>query len=113
MIIAFDVKGTLEGPKGDLIKVIADTLSRESFGCKIVIWSNLTSYAYDCAKTMTFPCEPMGKMMMSDLESPDQAFDFAIEDDRSQTWLAAKNIIFVDEINDIDSVVDRIMRGKS
>lgn len=111
MRIAFDVKGTIEGPKGAVILEAFRKL--QGLGHVCAVWSNLYSYATDAIKKHGLEAEAMSKKMMLDYDSESEAFDVAIEDDRSQTWLGAKTLIFVDEITDADSLVERITKGQS
>lgn len=107
MRIAIDVKGTLEGPKEQIIRLAAELLWRK--GHEVVVWSNMTSFAHDFVKKYDFPYGYTGKKMASDCYSEDELYDVAIEDDRSQTWLAAKKIIFVDECSDVNTLLFKIL----
>ena len=93
MKIAFDVKGTLDGPKGHIILSLLLYLQKQ--GHEVVVWSNVLTYAAEFVNKHELKCEFMSKKMRSDL---DERFDWAIEDDTSQTWLDAKQFMFVDEI---------------
>lgn len=100
MNIAFDVKGTLEGPKGITIRYILHHLMLR--GHKITIWSNSLAYAMDYVKDygLLDKIQPVIKFSKSDVEyKEDLYFDVAFEDDRSQGYLAAKHIVFVDQIS--------------
>lgn len=98
MRIAFDVKGTIEGPKKALVLHIFDKLQKQGHEC--VVWSNFYGYAVDAIKNNDLKnTQPMTKASRFDLENSQQGmFDLAIEDDRSQTWLGAKKFAFVDEL---------------
>lgn len=98
MRIAFDVKGTIEGPKKALVLHIFEKLQEQGHTC--VVWSNSYGYAVDAIKDNNLQnTEPMDKMSKFDLQERGlEPFDLAIEDDRSQTWLGAKKFAFVDEL---------------
>ncbi|NJO48172.1 MAG: hypothetical protein HC840_00490 [Leptolyngbyaceae cyanobacterium RM2_2_4] len=110
MRIAFDVKGTVEGSKGAVILEAFRKLQGAGHTC--VVWSNLYSYATDAIAKHGLDAEAESKRSTRDLEDYSlEPFDVAIEDDRSQTWLGAKRLIFVDEITDADSLIEAITKG--
>lgn len=97
MKIAFDVKGTIEGPR----KIaILDMIRRfHVAGHDIIVWSNLYRYAVDAVKDNNLNAEATSKQMQSDLDYDESLYvDFAIEDDHSQTWLPAKRFVWVDDL---------------
>lgn len=96
--VAFDVMGTLTGNKGALIQHIFRKL--QDHGVECVVWSNNFSYAVDAIRDLKLEnTVPMSKKTKMDLiNNGEELFDLAIEDDRSQTWLGAKDFVFVDEI---------------
>lgn len=96
--VAFDVMGTLTGNKGSLIEHIFRALQAEGVEC--VVWSNSFGYAIDAIASLNLEnTHPMRKMSRFELQEHNlEMFDLAIEDDRSQTWLGAKDFAFVDEI---------------
>jgi hypothetical protein len=97
MKIAFDVKGTLDSPKKNILVSLINWLQKNGHEC--VVWSNSYMYAVECVKNNDLKCETMSKATKGDFRQYDKdEFDWAIEDDRSQTWLAAKNFLWVDEI---------------
>lgn len=106
MRIAFDVMGTLAGRNEVKVKALFKAL--HDLGHEVVVWSNSSSYAYDMAAKLRaegFKTEAMTKYTDT-LEAEDlELFDVAIEDDTSQTWLAAKRLVFVHEIDDVDAIV--------
>ena len=107
MKIACDVKGTLEGYKKKQVLRLLDLFSRA--GYEVTIWSNLSIYAFDAVKNNNLKAEVDSKRMKSDYpydNDETKFFNYAIEDDRSQTWLAAKNFIWVDEIPEDMKAVD-------
>lgn len=112
MKIAFDVKGTIDGPRG---KIILEAFRKlQELGHECIVWSNSLGYAHDAVKSHGLNADFMSKKMMLDYDSEDEAMDVAIEDDRSQTWLGAKRFIFVDEItNNSDALVRNILEGVS
>jgi len=101
MRIAVDVKGTLEGHKRDLI--VRMMMFLKDKGWEVVVWSNSYGYAVDAVKGLSETplegIEPYNKEMKSSVDYKEEFyFDIAIEDDRSQEYLAAKHFIWVDEI---------------
>jgi len=107
MKIAFDVKGTIEGPRK--IQVLAMLRHLKELGHEVIVWSNLYSYATDAVRNYDLNVEATSKKMMLDYDSESEAMDLAIEDDRSQTWLGAKKFLFVDEIPDNSTEAIKIM----
>lgn len=109
MKVAFDVKGTLEGPP----KVLALYKWFESKGCEMIIWSSIYSYAEECAHDLKLDGEIMSKRNRMDSEdlkfNPGYNMDIAVDDrdfsefdDKTVSWLACDNLIKVHEIpNDI------------
>ncbi len=108
--VAFDVKGTIEGPKKELVLRLFKSL--QSKGVKCVVWSNLYSYATDAIKDNNLEnTYAESKRTISEFKEWGlEPFDLAIEDDRSQTWLASKRLIFVDELTDqfVDTLLESI-----
>ena len=98
MRIAFDVKGTIEGPKKALVLTIFNRLQEAGHTC--VVWSNYYPYAVDAIKNNGLQnTQPMDKLTTTELQERGlEPFDLAIEDDRSQTWLGAKKFAFVDDL---------------
>lgn len=103
MLVAFDVKGTIEGPKKDLVLKLFRGLQEK--GHKCVVWSNLYSYAIDAIVDNGLNnTEPFKKYTKGDVAegiyNDTDTVDLAIEDDRCQTYLAAHRFLFVDEITE-------------
>lgn len=99
MRIAFDVKGTIEGPKGkevlELFKLLA------ALGHEMFVWSNSFGYAVDAVKKYNLNAKPTEKFSKYDAQDYGyDPMDLAIEDDRGQFWLAADIIVFVDDLRD-------------
>lgn len=95
--VAFDVKGTLEGAYQDKVRDLFKAF--EKLGCKLTVWSNMPAYAHDIIQELGLKADWMGKKMLSDMiDSIEGPFDIAIEDDPSQTWLAAKDIVLVRDL---------------
>lgn len=110
MKFAFDVKGTIEGHKG---AVIVEALKKlQALGHECVVWSNLYSYTVDAVKKHGLTAETMSKRSKNEMREYEMdLFDVAIEDDRSQSYLGAKNFVFVDEItNNSDALVRYILK---
>lgn len=110
MRIAFDVKGTIDGPRGAVI--IEAFKKLQDLGHTCVVWSNLYSYATDAVAKHGLKADAESKRSTSDLETYGlEPYDVAIEDDRGQTWLGAKRFVFVDEItNNSDALVRLILK---
>lgn len=97
MRIAFDVKGTIDGPKGKFVLGLMAFL--QELGHECVVWSNSYSFAADAVRDHNLKVEYMSKKMKGDMDHDEtQFYDFAVEDDTSQTWLAAKSFIWVHEL---------------
>jgi hypothetical protein len=96
MRIAFDVKGTLQGPKGKF--VLGLLLELQKMGHECIVWSNSFGYAVDCVDK--YGLKNVRAESKSAKYDRDEAnwYDLAIEDDVGQTWLAAKRLIFVKDI---------------
>lgn len=103
MKIAFDVKGTLDGHKKHEMRRIL--LSLYAAGHEIYIWSSLFSYAVKEAKYWEqrhIKCEALDKYSTYEAKARNMpVMDIAFEDDRTQTYLAANKIVFVDEIPNV------------
>ena len=97
MKVAVDVKGTLEGPKRE--QILRLMMFFQDQGYEVVVWSNFYSFADDAVKDLaeTSLKDIIAECKKAKWETEEQ-YDIAIEDDRSQTWLAVKNFIWVDEI---------------
>jgi len=97
MRIAVDVKGTLEGRrKQDILAMIQ--VFRDA-GHEVVIWSNSFSFAVNTVANNKLDLEPMSKRTKWDCEdNPELYMDIAIDDDSSQTYLAARRFVWVHEI---------------
>lgn len=97
MRIAFDVKGTIEGPKKKFIIMMLTELQRR--GHEVVVWSNSYTYAKDAVIDNHLECVAMDKLTLWDAKDFNKSlYDLAIDDDSSQTWLAAKRFIWVYDI---------------
>lgn len=112
--IAFDVKGTLvDGHSSENIRKLL-ILCRER-GHEITVWSNLFTYTVDFLKDY-----PTHARFVHDNQSKDSKgdrlshglplFDFAFEDDIRQTYLGAKNLIFVQDVpeGNLENFLDSI-----
>lgn len=109
MKIAFDVKGTLDGPKG--VVLLEAFMTLQSMGHECIVWSNSLGYAHDCVKTNGLMADFCSKKMMLDYESDDEIIDVCVEDDRSQTWLGSKQFVWVDELTmEPDEIVALILQ---
>lgn len=105
MRVAFDVKGTIEGPKKDLVLKLFKGLQAKGHTC--VVWSNSYSYAINAITDNGLEnTEAMSKKSKGDMaEYGEELFDFAVEDDHQQTYLGAKKLLFVDELTE-DTVAE-------
>jgi hypothetical protein len=108
MRVAFDVKGTLSG--FDSKKVWKLFRALESKGCEIVIWSNMPTFARDLVEKHNLSNDYECKSMKLDVDE-ENWYDLAVEDDRSQTWLAARKFIFVGDIPETDDEIEELSRN--
>lgn len=107
MRIAFDVKGTIEGPKKKYVLMLLKNL--QSKGHHITVWSNLYSYAVDAVKDNHLDCEFDSKRTTGDCaDDASRLMDLAIDDDSSQTWLASKRFIWVHDIPETDELINEL-----
>lgn len=102
MKIAFDVMGTLMGQNQD--KVLRLFHAFEKMGHTMYVWSNSINYAFDAVNQhkLNVPAERiMYKYTKFDAEMEQMdVMDVAVEDDKSQTYLATKKLVLVYEIPD-------------
>lgn len=97
MRIAFDVKGTIDGPKQKLVLKLLKELQAK--GHEIIVWSSMYGFALDAIKKHGLSAEAWPKRMQSDFDYDESKYvDYAIEDDPTQDWLAAKNFIWVEDL---------------
>lgn len=105
MKIAFDVKGTIQGPYQD--KVLKLFREFEKRGHEMIVWSSVYSYATDAVAKHGLNALAMSKVLSCEA-TPDQRVDIAI-DDEPQTWLAANRLISVHDIpDDINAFVETL-----
>ena len=116
MKIAFDVMGTIKGPKKEQVLKMFKLF--QEAGHEVIVWSNSFGYAVDAINDNNLTnTEPRDKRMKMDVDYEENRYvDIAIEDDRRQTWLAAKKFIWVDEIPidmvDVDALVKELLGDK-
>lgn len=101
MKIAFDVKGTLDNPHDKrterMVLALLETL--QNMGHEIIVWSNSFGYAVECVEKLGLKnVRAESKSNKWNVSDESQWYDVCIEDDTSQTYLAAKRIIFVKDI---------------
>jgi len=98
MRIAFDCSGTLIR-NFENSKDIAEFFRwLQSEGHEVVIWSNSFDYALQAKEEHKLEAECMMKFCKFDEEDKTKWFDVAIDDDMSQTYLAAKSFISASDI---------------
>lgn len=109
MRIAFDVKGTIEGPKKKFVLALLYRL--QDLGHEVIVWSNSYGYAVDAVRDNALKAEATSKRGKGDYGFDDSTYvDVAVEDDTGQTWLAAKSFVWVNDIpEDMGSVFDLAM----
>jgi hypothetical protein len=95
MRIAFDVKGTLEGSKSAAVLAMLRVFQEQ--GHEVVVWSNSFGYVQDVLAKHSLTCYGETKSTKWDRE-PENFYDLAIDDDSSQTYLAANRFIWVRDI---------------
>lgn len=98
MKVAFDVKGTLVGYHQDKVRKLLKWFQGQ--GAEITVWSNLYQYAYEAAEELRIDNVETKYSSYDAKEQGRTLFDFCIEDDHGQWYLATKQIIFVDMIPD-------------
>lgn len=102
MRIAFDVKGTIEGPKKTFVLALLELLQKN--GHEVVVWSNSYGFAVDAVKDNGLSCKASPKRTSWDEDGKvENFFDLAIDDDNQQTWLASKRFIWVHDLPDFMS----------
>lgn len=108
MRIAFDVLGTIQGPKG---RVIIEAFKKlQAAGHETVVWSSDYGLAINAVTRYDLNADAMGKLSGYEMREREmELFDVAIEDDRGQTYLGTRRFIFVDEITTADELVSRIL----
>jgi hypothetical protein len=111
MRIAFDVKGTIEGPSKTLVLSLLKGLKAR--GHEIVVWSNAFQFAQDAVDDNQLTgCSPISKRASHDLGFDEsQYLDLAIEDDSSQTWLASKRFIWVHNLPKTDEGIAKLVES--
>lgn len=100
MKIAFDVYGTIEGPKQKEILELFFRLHKS--GHEMFVWSNLFYYAVNAIEKHKLPTKPLSKYSITDTDyenKPLDLMDIAIDDDSFQTWLGARQIILINELD--------------
>lgn len=115
MKVAVDVKGTLEGPRRKQIVEIIKFLLRR--GNQVTIWSNGLGRqgAEGLEKEYGIKLSYEDKFSKRDAsELGVDFFDLAIEDDISQTYLAAKKFLFVHNIPEAltENNVEEVLNDK-
>lgn len=118
MRIAFDVKGTLDGQYGKFVLGMLEMMLER--GHQVTVWSNSYSYAADFVlKHNLQGVSFKTKVSKWDIDNDEtQFYDVAVEDDKTQTYLAAKKFIWVDEfrglaMGGVKKMVDDLCSEKS
>lgn len=95
MKIAFDVNGTLDGSKKDLLIEVLHELQNQGHEC--IVWSSDYSMAKKCVESNNLNCEYSTKYTKIDCRNQDIEFvDVAIDDDSdSVRILGAKKVMIV------------------
>jgi hypothetical protein len=112
MKIAFDVMGTIEGPKQKQVLELFWKLHKA--GHEMFVWSNSFSYAAQAVIDHKLPATALLKN--GKFNADDSAYglmDVAIEDDTSQTWLGANRIIFVHELTAKTDFLVQLITGST
>jgi hydroxymethylpyrimidine pyrophosphatase-like HAD family hydrolase len=109
MIIACDVKGTLEGPMKQ--QILAMLAYLHSLGHDVRVWSNSYGYAIDAVQDNNLPYKAESKTDKWTREE-ENFYDLAFEDDVQQgQWLAAKKFIFVKDIpENVDEAIEMLKK---
>ncbi len=98
MKVAFDVKGTLDGPYENKVRALYNAF--EKLGCQMVVWSSLGSFAYEYTRRHSLTAAIMTKFCNSEDLDPSEKMDIAIDDDNCQDYLATKKLVLVNDIPD-------------
>lgn len=110
MKIAFDVKGTLDGWNEVLVLKLLRAM--KAAGHEVVVWSNSAGFARDAVEKYNLNVPYQWKQEKRDLDcavNPEEHyFDLAVEDDTRQTYLAAKEFLWVHDIN--ESNIDELIK---
>lgn len=109
MRVAFDVKGTINGPKQDLVLKLLKGFQAQGHEC--VVWSSLYSYATEAVEKHSLNCEAMTKYTTFDARNQSlPAFDLAIDDEHmGSVFLASEKFLFVDELT--EESVNKVLEG--
>lgn len=97
--IAFDVKGTLDGVKGEALLTMLKYF--QCSGWKVVVWSSVYSYATDfIEKNSLIGVEADQKITKSDVaERGSEEYDIVIDDCyMTAEWIAGKRVVMVQDI---------------
>jgi hypothetical protein len=114
MKIAFDCLGTLQGR--DSAKVVALYRALQSKGHDMYVWSSDFSMAMRLNRELKLEATVQGKVSKSEAADEGEGLlDIAIDDDQSQTWLAAKYIVLVRDIpsKDVEAFADKLINLRS
>lgn len=95
MKIAFDVKGTIDGPNQDKVLRLFRALQQQ--GHEMVVWSSRYSYATGAVAKHSLSAEALPKTDKWGEVAESDYMDIAI-DDEPQTWLTAKRLILVRDL---------------
>lgn len=105
MKIAFDVKGTIEGP--DQYKVLKLFFALKALGHEMIVWSSEYSYAVRANKKHGLDAIVMSKLWKADtIGSVEYWMDLAIDDDSSQDYLASHKFLWVRHLPSMDKIDD-------
>lgn len=112
MRVAFDVQGTLEGRNQDKVRALFQWFAAK--GAALTVWSNgmrMDVLSLELQKEFGIESDAMWKKTKSDVlwddDNEESFFDIAVDDDTQQTWLAAKNFIWVHEIPEDSTQFDK------
>lgn len=114
MKIAFDILGTLQGR--DSAKVVALYRALQNKGHDMHVWSSDFAMAMRVNRELKLDATVQGKVSKSEAENEgDSYMDIAIDDDSTQTWLAAKYIVLVRDIpsKDVEAFADKLINLRS
>jgi hypothetical protein len=105
MRIAFDVKGTIEGPKKQYVIALLNLLRDQ--GHEVLVWSNSYGFAQDAVQDNDLGCKYQLKDALFDIHGDaSRVVDLAIDDDSQQVWLASRRFIWV---HDLPETMDGIL----
>lgn len=113
MKIAFDCMGTLEGRDQSKVRALYKALQNR--GQDMRVWSSDFGMAVRLNRELSLDATVESKFSKVEAQERDEELmDIAIDDDSTQTWLAAKYIVLVRDIpNDVEAFADKLIKHRT